>query len=125
MNARTEETDKLIGDYMHFTKEVLPSMARRDRCDWQVREDHCFQRIVLDVVCRGICYKHLSRPAYKASHKQPSTMCRRALPRYCIEASRSPTAESAIPCLAWKATTAKLKVGWHSSRKVIDTIAAG
>ena len=60
-----EKTDRLISTYMHLTKEVLPSMARSDRTDWPVSEDHCFQRIILDQVCGGVWYEHLGRPAYK------------------------------------------------------------
>ena len=40
-------------------------MARSGERDWPVREDHCFQRIVLDTICGGIWYEHLVRPAYK------------------------------------------------------------
>ena len=40
-------------------------MARSDRTNWPVSEDHCFQRIVLDNVCGGVWYEHLDRPAYK------------------------------------------------------------
>ena len=65
MDVEKEEKDTLIATYMHLTKEVLPSMARNDRTDWPVREDHCFQRIVLDHLCGGVWYKHLCRPAYK------------------------------------------------------------
>ncbi|MDA9194266.1 hypothetical protein N9P08_03390 [Alphaproteobacteria bacterium] len=53
MDAEKEEKDTLIATYMHLTKEVLPSMARSDRTDWPVSEDHCFQRIVLDTICSG------------------------------------------------------------------------
>ena len=60
-----EATDRLIKTYMHLTKEVLPSMARSNRQDWPVSEDHCFQRIVLDHVCGGVWYEYLDRPAYK------------------------------------------------------------
>ena len=66
--ALSEKTDKprdLINDYMHLTKTVLPSMARKGERDWPVREDHCFQRIVLDTICGGVWYDHLDRPAYK------------------------------------------------------------
>ena len=59
------EKDSLIATYMHLTKEVLPSMARSDRTNWPVSEDHCFQRIILDQVCGGVWYEHLGRPAYK------------------------------------------------------------
>ena len=65
MDAEKEEKDTLIATYMHLTKEVLPSLARSDRADWPVSEDHCFQRIVLDHVCGGAWYAHLGRPAYK------------------------------------------------------------
>ena len=65
MDAEKEEKDTLITTYMNLTKEVLPSLARNDQTDWPVREDHCFQRIVLDHVCGGVWYEHLARPAYK------------------------------------------------------------
>ena len=65
MDAEKEEKDTLIATYMHLTKEVLPSMARSDRTNWPVSEDHCFQRIILDHVCGGVWYEHLGRPAYK------------------------------------------------------------
>ena len=55
----------LVDDYLHLTKEVLPSLARGSGQDWPVREDHCFQRIVLDTICGGVWYEHLDRPAYK------------------------------------------------------------
>ena len=65
MDAEKEEKDALIATYMHLTKEVLPSMARSDRTNWPVSEDHCFQRIILDQICGGVWYKYLGRPAYK------------------------------------------------------------
>ena len=65
MEAEKEDKDTLVATYMHLTKEVLPSMARSDHTDWPVREDHCFQRIILDTICDGVWYEHLDRPAYK------------------------------------------------------------
>ena len=64
MQEKTEK-NTLIATYIHLTKDVLPSIARCDRTDWPVREDHCFQRIVLDTICNGVWYEHLDRPAYK------------------------------------------------------------
>ena len=55
----------LVNSYLHLTKEILPSLARSSRQDWPVREDHCFQRIVLDTICNGVWYEHLDSPAYK------------------------------------------------------------
>ena len=65
IHAEKEDKDTLVANYMRFTKEVLPSLARNDQTDWPVSEDHCFQRIVLDHVCGGVWYEHLDRPAYK------------------------------------------------------------
>ena len=62
---QTKETRDLIDTYMHLTREVLPLLARSDEYNWPVREDHCFQRIVLDAICGGVWYDHLSHPAYK------------------------------------------------------------
>jgi len=43
----------------------MPELARTTHGHWPVRNDHCFQRIVLDTVCGGVWYDHLNRPAYK------------------------------------------------------------
>ena len=50
---------------MVLTKEIMPNLARTSHRHWPVRNDHCFQRIVLDAVCGGVWYDHLLRPAYK------------------------------------------------------------
>ena len=63
--TETEDTRGLVDAYVHLTKEILPSLARTPGRDWPVREDHCFQRIVLDTICGGVWYQHLNRPAYK------------------------------------------------------------
>ena len=60
-----EETRDLIDTYMHLTKKVVPQLALSYERHWPVREDHCFQRIVLDTICGGVWYEHLGRPAYK------------------------------------------------------------
>ena len=60
-----ENTRDLVDAYMYLTKEILPSLARSNGQHWPVREDHCFQRIVLDTICGGVWYEHLDRPAYK------------------------------------------------------------
>jgi len=58
-------TADLVSRYMVLTKEVMPQMARETGIDWPVRNDHCFQRIVLDNLCGGPWFDHLARPAYK------------------------------------------------------------
>lgn len=64
-------TADLISQYMVLTKEIMPQMVRDGAVNWPVRNDHCFQRIVLDNVCEGPWIAHLPRPAYKSlSHEQ-------------------------------------------------------
>jgi hypothetical protein len=63
--------DSLIDQYLFMTKEVMPKMACESSNNWPVRHDHCFQRIVLDSVCRGVWYESINRPAYKnLNHSQ-------------------------------------------------------
>ena len=54
-----------VARYLHLTREVMPRLARAGQVTWPVREDHCFQRIVLDAVVGDVWYAHLARPAYK------------------------------------------------------------
>jgi hypothetical protein len=64
----TDNTNRLadlVSRYMVLTKDVIPQMARDPAINWPVRNDHCFQRIVLDNVCGRPWFDHLARPAYK------------------------------------------------------------
>ncbi|MEL6644871.1 MAG: hypothetical protein AAFQ79_13135 [Pseudomonadota bacterium] len=61
--APTRDTD--VARYLYLTRVVLPAMARAPGTRWPVREDHCFQRIVLDTICGGVWYDHIPRPAYR------------------------------------------------------------
>ena len=67
MDLKEETVNRwnLVEAYLHLTKQVLPALAQSDGKDWPVREDHCFQRIILDTICGGVWYAHLKRPAYK------------------------------------------------------------
>lgn len=50
--------------WLELTRIVLPGLAAERR--WPVRNDHCFQRILLDSICGGVWYDHVQkRPAYK------------------------------------------------------------
>ena len=69
----SDERSVLVERYLHLTRAVLPAMAKaqanpgsdEQQNAWPVRNDHCFQRIVLDTVCGGIWYDHVTRPAYR------------------------------------------------------------
>jgi hypothetical protein len=58
-------TADLVSRYSVMTKETMPQLACTTHKNWPVRNDHCFQRIVLDTVCGGVWYDQLPRPAYK------------------------------------------------------------
>ena len=65
MTPAQPRTADLVSRYMVLTKEIMPHLALTSHAHWPVRNDHCFQRIVLDAVCGGVWYDHLPRPAYK------------------------------------------------------------
>lgn len=55
----------------------MPNLARTTHTHWPVRNDHCFQRIVLDALCGGVWYDHIPRPAYKhLTHEQAADAVR-------------------------------------------------
>lgn len=66
MSKKRIRTSDLVSRYMVLTKETMPYLARTSHRHWPVRNDHCFQRIVLDAICEGVWYDHLPRPAYKS-----------------------------------------------------------
>jgi hypothetical protein len=56
--------EALRARWLVLTKDRLPSRARAER--WPLREDHCFQRVLLDAACGGRWYDHVpGRPAYR------------------------------------------------------------
>lgn len=58
-----EDTAALQAEYRRLTEDVLPAQAREGE-GWPVREDHCFQRIVLDTLFEDEWYDHVAgRPA--------------------------------------------------------------
>ncbi|MEM6382562.1 MAG: hypothetical protein AAF739_07810 [Pseudomonadota bacterium] len=59
--ARANPVDR----YLTLTRQTMPELARTTRRDWPVRDDHCFQRIVLDALFGDVWYRHLGKPAYK------------------------------------------------------------
>jgi hypothetical protein len=58
-------TADLVARYMVLTKDIMPKLAMTTHKHWPVRNDHCFQRIILDSICSGVWYDHIARPAYK------------------------------------------------------------
>jgi hypothetical protein len=56
--------DELRQRWLSLTRHALPARAEAER--WTLRADHCFQRVILDAVCEGRWYEHVTgRPAYR------------------------------------------------------------
>ena len=89
-----------IATYLHLTREVLPALARTAGRDWPVREDHCFQRIVLDTICGGTWYAHIDRPAYK--HLSPDQAKRAVALCQAIAAGRADLRQLNRQSLIWR-----------------------
>lgn len=58
-------TADLVSRYMLLTKETMPTLTRTSHRHWPVRNEYCFQRIILDHVCGGVWYDRVPRPAYR------------------------------------------------------------
>ena len=60
----TDDRTDLEHRWLQLTRVTLHGLSASR--DWPVREDHCFQRILLDAVCGGVWYDHVhGRPAYR------------------------------------------------------------
>ena len=60
----TPDRTSLEQSWLQLTRATLPGLSASR--NWPVREDHCFQRILLDAVCGGVWYDHVNgRPAYR------------------------------------------------------------
>ncbi len=55
---------ELEARWLELTREIMPSIAAEKH--WPIRNDHCFQRVLLDNACGGTWYAYISkRPAYR------------------------------------------------------------
>ena len=61
--------DDLAQRWLALTRHTLPGLGGQLR--WPVRNDHCFQRILLDNACGGVWYDHIAgRPAYRHAPRE-------------------------------------------------------
>jgi hypothetical protein len=55
-------------DWLDLTRKRMPETARSR--GWPIRQDHCFQRVLLDNACGGVWYDHvLGRHAYACASR--------------------------------------------------------
>ena len=96
----------VVRRYQHLTKTIMPELARSKQTEWPVRNDHCFQRIVLDTICNCVWYDHIARPAYK--HLSVSQALRAVQLCEDIITGRADLTDMNRRSLAWRG---KLKAG--------------
>lgn len=62
-----KEIENLREKYLELTEEKLPKKAKKN--NWEIRFDHCFQRVTLDNIFNDEWYGYLDHrsdiPAYK------------------------------------------------------------
>jgi hypothetical protein len=92
----------LVQTYLHLTRNVMPLLARTSHSHWPVRNDHCFQRIVLDTICGGVWYDHIARPAFKHLNHTQTTRAVRLCEQ--IIADKMDLAVLNQQSLAWRAS---------------------
>lgn len=51
-----------VAEYLHLTRKIMPALAQTSNSDLPVRNDHCFERIVLDTLFGGWVMRLHSAP---------------------------------------------------------------
>lgn len=79
------DRETLETEWLHLTRVTMPGIAAERA--WPVRNDHCFQRILLDNAVGGVWYDHIpARPAYR--HADDALLARAvALGKACVDGS--------------------------------------
>jgi len=90
----------LEAEWLHLTRTALPEAAR-ERPDWPVALDHCFQRILLDHAVGGRWYDHVAaRPAYR--HIVEDALARAVALGRAVAAGEADLAALNRQSLAWR-----------------------
>jgi len=64
LSNSTEHT-KNLREFLHYAKNVLPSIASTKKNTWPIHHDHCFLRVILDNIVGCAWYEVIPSPAYK------------------------------------------------------------
>ncbi len=64
LSKSTEHTKNLL-EFLHYAKNVLPSIASAKKNAWPIHHDHCFMRVILDNIVGCAWYEVIPSPAYK------------------------------------------------------------
>jgi len=68
MASEDKIIEELRSKYIHVTSKILPNLAREK--NWVIRQDHCFQRVILDNIFGDIWYKYLDKDGEKPAYQQ-------------------------------------------------------
>lgn len=63
LSNSTEHT-KRLREFLHYAKNVLPSIASTKKNAWPIHHDHCFMRVILDNIVGCAWYEVIPLPAY-------------------------------------------------------------
>ncbi|WP_334056980.1 hypothetical protein [Alteromonas sp. S005] len=64
LSKSTEHVNNLR-EFLHYAKNVLPSIASTKKNAWPIHHDHCFMRVILDNTVGCAWYEVIPSPAYK------------------------------------------------------------
>ncbi len=66
-SGRLKSTERLnnLEEFLHYAKNVLPSIASIKRNAWPIHHDHCFIRVILDNIVGCAWYEVIPSPASK------------------------------------------------------------
>jgi hypothetical protein len=85
--------------WLDLTRRELPALAAERR--WPIRNDHCFQRVLLDNACGGCWYHHVgARPAYR--HASPEVLAAALVLGEEVRDGRTDLAELNRRSLIWR-----------------------
>ena len=54
-----------LEEFLHYAKNILPSIASMKKNAWPIHHDHCFMRVILDNIVGCAWYEAIPSPAYK------------------------------------------------------------
>ncbi len=90
--------------WLTLTRETMPALAA-ERV-WPVRNDHCFQRILLDNAVGGVWYEAVSkRPAYR--HAEAAVLTRAVALGEAVLAGSADLVALNRQSLAWRGKSAR------------------
>ena len=61
--SKSTKHQKNLREFLHYAKNVLPSIASIKKNAWPIHHDHCFMRVILDNIVGCAWYEVIPSPA--------------------------------------------------------------